>query len=531
MGDVISLLLLLLCLSGLILLLVRRPRSRRSPLPPGPTPLPLLGNVLQLRTGGMVNSLRQLRKKYGPVFTVHLGPRRVVVLWGYDAVKEALEDLADNFSGRGTLAALGEALQGFGLLFSDGERWWPLRQFSLTTLQDLDSGKQSIEEQVQAEARCLVAEFRQTEGSPFDPTFFLSRSACNVICSIVFGRRFADTDESFLNMLAKLNQVFVRLSSTWGQLYEMFSWVMRFLPGAHKHIIQDLEDINSFILERIKAKQASLDHANPQDFIDCFLVQMEKDILNPATEFHLRNLAVTVCNLFFIGTETVSSTLRYGLLILLKFPEVADKVSQEIDRVIGRSRLPAVADRSRMPYTNAVLHEIQRYSDVVPLNLPHTLTRDTRFRGYTIPQGTEVFPVLSSVLQDPSHFRHPESFDPERFLDQQGGFQTNSAFMPFSAGKRACVGQQLASMELFIFLTALVQNFTLESLVPAHDIRLTPQDCGFASIPPCFQLRAVLRRGGTDASKEPPRDQSLGVGEAGGSPANHGPSRGPTPGM
>ncbi|XP_074874024.1 cytochrome P450 2G1-like [Carettochelys insculpta] len=123
--------------------------------------------------------LPQLRKKYGPVFTVHLGPRRVVVLWGYDAVKEALEDLADNFGGRGTLAALGEALQGFGLLFSDGERWWPLRQFSLTTLQDLDSGKQSIEEQVQAEARCLVAEFRQTEVSPFGPTFFLSHSACN----------------------------------------------------------------------------------------------------------------------------------------------------------------------------------------------------------------------------------------------------------------------------------------------------------------------------------------------------------------
>uniref|UniRef100_A0A8C0JIF5 Uncharacterized protein n=1 Tax=Chelonoidis abingdonii TaxID=106734 RepID=A0A8C0JIF5_CHEAB len=82
---------------------------RRSHLPPGPTPLPFLGNVLQLKVEGMLNS-----DKYGPVFTVHLGPRRVVVLWGYEAVKEALEDRADEFSGRGKLAAFEEVVQGFG---------------------------------------------------------------------------------------------------------------------------------------------------------------------------------------------------------------------------------------------------------------------------------------------------------------------------------------------------------------------------------------------------------------------------------
>ncbi|XP_034647997.1 cytochrome P450 2G1-like [Trachemys scripta elegans] len=519
-GGYITTLLLLLCISGLIYLLVRRPRSRGSHLPPGPTPLPFLGNALQLKAEGMVNSLRELRDKYGPVFTVHLGPRRVVVLWGYEAVKEALEDRANEFSGRGRLAAFEEVVQGFGLLFANGERWRQLRRFSLAALQDFGPGQRSVEERIQEEAQRLVEEFRKTKGSPFDPTFFLSRSASSVICSIVFGQRFNYADESFLDLLAKTNQVFVRLSSTWGQLYEMFSWVMRFLPGAHKQIFRDLEDINSFILERIKAKQASLDRENPRDFIDCFLLQMEKEILNPATEFHLRNLVLTAFNLFFVGTELVSSTLRYGLLVLLKHPEVEEKMTQEIDRVIGRSRMPAVEDRSRMPYTDAVIHEIQRFSDVIPMNLPHALTRDTHFRGYAIPKGTEVFPVLSSVLRDPSRFRDPERFDPGRFLDEQGRLKANEAFMPFSTGKRSCVGQEWARMELFIFLTAILQNFTLKSPVPPRDIDLTPRGSGFAHVPPCYQLCAVPRGGGSHAEEEPPKDRPQGTAGA---------SKGPNP--
>ncbi|XP_067413346.1 cytochrome P450 2G1-like [Emydura macquarii macquarii] len=527
-GDATALL-LVVCISGLIFILMWRPASRRSHLPPGPAPLPFLGNLLQLKSEEMLNSLKELREKYGPVFTIHLGPRRVVVLWGYEAVKEALEDRANEFSGRGKLAAFEEVVQGFGLIFSNGERWQQLRQFSLATLQNFDLGKQSMEKRVQEEARCLVEEFRKTKGSPFDPTFFLSRSVSNVICSIVFGRRFDYADERFLNLLAKINQVLVRLSSTWSWLYEMFSWVMRFFPGAHKQVFQDMEDITNFILERIKANQASLDRDSPRDFIDCFLIQMEKEILNPSTEFHVRNLVMTVFNLFFAGTETVSSTLRYGLLILLKYPEVEEKMTQEIGRVIGWSRMPAMEDRNQMPYTNAVLHEIQRFSDVIPLNLPHALTQDTRFRGYTIPKGTDVFPVLSSVMKDPSRFSDPESFDPGHFLDEQGHFQANNAFMPFSTGKRICVGERLASMELFIFLTAILQSFALKSPVPLQDIDLKPRVSGFANIPPCYQLCAVPYHGTSEVNEEQPKDCPQGMVGTAGAPPNDRPSKGPNP--
>uniref|UniRef100_A0A5F7ZSZ0 Cytochrome P450 n=1 Tax=Macaca mulatta TaxID=9544 RepID=A0A5F7ZSZ0_MACMU len=428
---------LLACLTVMVLMSVWQQRNSKGKLPPGPTPLPFIGNYLQLNTEQMCNSLMKISERYGPVFTIHLGPRRVVVLCGYDAVKEALVDQAEEFSGRGEQATFNWVFKGYGVVFSNGERAKQLRRFSIATLRDFGVGKRGIEERIQEEAGFLIEALRDTHGANIDPTFFLSRTVSNVISSIVFGDRFDYEDKEFLSLLGMMLGSFQFTSTSTGQLYEMFSSVMKHLPGPQQQAFKELQGLEDFIAKKVEHNQHTLDPNSPRDFIDSFLIRMQEEEKNPNTEFYLKNLMMTTLNLFIAGTETVSTTLRYGFLLLMKYPEVEAKVHEEIDRVISKNRQPKFEDRVKMPYMEAVIHEIQRFGNVIPMSLARRVNKDTKFRDFFLPKSTEVFPMLGSVLKDPKFFSNPQDFNPQHFLDEKGQFKKSDAFVPFSIGSHS----------------------------------------------------------------------------------------------
>ncbi|TRZ20192.1 hypothetical protein HGM15179_006934 [Zosterops borbonicus] len=462
-------------------------------MPPGPAPLPILGNLLQVKPSNLAKTLEKLGEEYGPVFTVHLGSDPVVVLYGHDVVKEALVDRADEFASRGHMPVGDRANNGLGIIFSNYEPWLEVRRFSLTTLRNFGMGKRSIEERIQEESDYLLEEIHKTKGASFEPTYMLSCAVANVICSIVFGKRYDYKDKKFLALMNNMNNIFEMMNSHWGQLYQMFSNILYYLPGPHHNIFAEFDALKAFVAEEVKLHQASLDPNSPQDFIDCFLnkIQEEKDRSN--SSFFMKNLITSAFDLFIAGTETTSTTIRYGLLLLIKYPKIQEKVQEEIDQVIGRSRKPCVADRTQLPYTDAVIHEIQRFISLVPLALPHTVTKDTNFRDYVIPKGTTVYPVLSSVLHDSKEFPNPHEFNPEHFLNKNGTFKKSDFFIPFSAGKRICPGEGLARMEIFLFITTILQNFTLKSVVNPQELNVTPTLSGTSNVPPAYQLCAVPR--------------------------------------
>lgn len=479
---------LIICLSCLSLLFLWNQRYAKGRLPPGPTPLPIVGNILQIDIKNIPKSLSKLAEEYGPVFTVYFGMNPTVVLYGYEAVKEALIDRSEEFSGRGSFPVIDKIFQGSGIVFSNGEGWKQTRRFSLMVLRNMGMGKKSIEDRIQEEALCLVEALRKTNASPCDPSFLLACVPCNVICSIIFQNRFDYSDEKLSTLLKYFHENFNIVSALSIQLYNAFPFVMHYLPGSHNDLFKNVAEQQNFIMEKVKEHQDSLDFNNPRDFIDYFLIKMEKEKHNKQSEFTMHNLITTVWDVFSAGTETTSITLKYALLLLLKHPEVTAKIQEEIERVVGRHRSPCMQDRSRMPYTDAVVHEVQRYIDLVPNSLPHSVTQDTMFREYLLPKGTAVYVSLTSLLHDDKEFPNPGQFDPGHFLDEKGNFKKSDYFMPFSAGKRVCAGEGLARMELFLLLTHILQHFTLKSLVDPKDIDTTPVAIGLGSVPPEYKL-------------------------------------------
>ncbi|XP_074847488.1 cytochrome P450 2K6-like isoform X2 [Carettochelys insculpta] len=422
-----------------------------------------------------------------------MGPKKMVVLSGYKMMKEALVKQADVFAERPRIPIFEKTAKGHGVIFAHGENWKAMRRFTLMTLRDFGMGRRTIEDKILEECAYLIKDFEAQKGSPFDTAGTVNTAVSNVIVSIIFGHRFDYEDPKFLRLIRLITEN-VRLSGSPSVvLYNLFP-ALEFLPGNHKTVFKNTEELYSFIQQIFIEHLKQLDLNDKRSFIDAFLIKQQEEKSNPNSHFKNENLRSLVSNLFTAGTETTSTTLRWGLLLMIKYPAIQRKVHEEIERVIGSAPF-RYEHRKQMPYTDAVIHEIQRFANILPMNLPHETTEDVRLNGYVIPKGTYVIPLLASVLYDKTQWEKPGEFNPQHFLSADGKFVKNEAFMPFSAGRRICAGETLAKMELFLFFTSLLQRFTFHPPpgVTSSDLDLTPA-VGLTTPPMPHTICAVPRR-------------------------------------
>uniref|UniRef100_A0A673CEZ4 Uncharacterized protein n=1 Tax=Sphaeramia orbicularis TaxID=375764 RepID=A0A673CEZ4_9TELE len=390
--------------------------------PPGPRPLPLLGNLLLLS------------KKYGPVFTVWLGPKKVVVLAGYKTVKEALVNHADTFGERDPDILLIESSHGNGVTWSNGDSWKEMRRFALSNLRDYGMGKRACEDKIIEECHYLTDVLKNFGGEAFDTTQPINYAVSNIICSLVYGSRFEYDDPEFTYMVDRTDKLIRLLGTPSVQVYNIFPWMCKWMANRREvlRIFDTLKQQKKVFFKGLK------ETFNPQmcrGLVDAFLVRQQQQKGSGITDshFHSENLLMTVIHLFTAGTGTTATTLRWGLMFMAKYPKIQDQVQEEISRVIG-TRQVQVEDRKNLPFTDAVIHETQRLANIVPMALPHKTSEDITFQGYVIEKGTTVYPLLTSVLYDETEWEKPHSFHPAHFLDEDGKFVKRDAFMPFSAG-------------------------------------------------------------------------------------------------
>ncbi|XP_011499351.1 PREDICTED: cytochrome P450 18a1 isoform X1 [Ceratosolen solmsi marchali] len=438
-------------------------------LPPGPWGLPLFGYLPFMKGVDLHLRFGELAKKYGSMFSARLGTQLVIVLSDYRIIRETFR--REEFTGRPHTEFI-NILGGYGIINSEGALWKDQRRFIHDKLRNFGmtyrgTGKKVMETTIMKEVDLFIRSLEIKEGAPTNVSFSLGMSITNVICSIIMSVRFKYGDsrfKRFMNLIDEGFQLFGRLSFV--NYIPMFRY-LPWLQSVKTKLTANREEMADFFQETVDQHKATFDKSNIRDLVDAYLLEIEKakaegreDKLFQGKN-HDRQLQQILGDLFSAGMETVKTTLEWAVILMLHYPEAAKAVQEELDQVVGRSRMPSLEDLQFLPVTEATILEVLRRTSIVPLGTTHATTREVNLNGFRIPSGSQVIPLLHAVHMDQDLWEEPAKFQPNRFLTAEGKVYKPEYFMPFGVGRRMCLGDVLARMELFLFFATLLHTFDL----------------------------------------------------------------------
>uniref|UniRef100_A0A0K0F0P7 Cytochrome P450 18a1 (inferred by orthology to a D. melanogaster protein) n=1 Tax=Strongyloides venezuelensis TaxID=75913 RepID=A0A0K0F0P7_STRVS len=309
--------------------------------------------------------------------------------------------------------------------------------------------------------RIFAESLKNTDNVNIDKILKLSLG--NVINSILFGIVYFNTENNEFFEFAEAFEEFVKGTRGW-------EFRILFLFP----IIDNIPIINTYLYKRITRKQRKMREISkiqvekckktykPDDerpnFIHAFMKETQPNGFkyNYLDSYHLDAM---VLDFWLAGFETTYITLRWFIAIVLKYPEIQEKLQGEIDKVIGKDRLIQLSDKANMPYMNAFINEGQRFANIIAFAPKHKCTKDIVINGYLIPKDTLIEPLYWGGNRDEKYFKDPFTFNINRFLDSEGNFKIEHDHMSFGRGKRVCAGKNLADAEIFLIFTSLLQKY------------------------------------------------------------------------
>jgi len=471
--------------------------------------LPFIGHVYLLLSekfkNDQVNSMWNLWKKHqrnGLMYLKSFGVN-MVFIGDFDTLKEVynhpevqmrMSGTTFEWSSREERKVKSKEIP--GVILSEGKTWVEQRRFALRTLRDFGFGKQGMEEMIQEEVDMFKALIDKNKEEPFDFINQLNLPILNALWRITVGERFEYDDPKLQSIVHRLTETFQRLGRPENILIFAFPWLAKLYPGFMERdkTLEVNHDIMDMMAESVEQHQATLDVNAPRDFTDTMLIEI-KNTTDKTSSFHsnfgIENLKNVLFDLFLAGSETTSTTLTWSMLYMIKYPEIQAQVQAELDSVVGQNRHPCIKDRSSLPFTEAVLMEVQRCANIVPNGVNHLCTRDFTINGITIPAHTLISPLLTNLLKG-DYWGDGTTFRPQRFLDEDGNVVRDDHLIPFSIGKRQCLGETLAKVELFLFFTNLVHQY---KLYPETEGQIVTEDYqpGVTILPKPFKVKLVNR--------------------------------------
>lgn len=459
--------------------------------PPGPICLPIVGCLAFVPSKYLHLRMEKWLKQYGPVVGLMIGSQPAVAICGPTEVLEILR--REEFQGRPENANFRQENfnRKLGLFFSDGPFWIEQRRFTLHHLRDLGFGRNIMVASIFEEIEDVIKELRQRE--EFQVSGFFGPSTVNVIWALVSGARYSRDDDRLRALLHILTRLF-RTGSQIGGIVNAVPALQKIAPqiSGYRENLEHITNLKAFLKKVVREHDETFKENDLRDFIDVYLKEMKYQSGNENSTFSEDGLIITCFDLFAAGAESVSNTISFSLLYTVLYPEVQRKVQSMLDDVVGRERRPRLDDRPRLQYVEAVLNEVMRINTVAPIAPAHRVTHDSTLNGYNIPKDTTVIASLWCLMHDKEHWGDPEAFRPERFLDEYGNFAKDEWMLPFGTGKRTCLGEVMVRSCLFIFYTALLQEFSFS--LPAGDPRPSTSCLpGITTAPQQFRVKISRR--------------------------------------
>ncbi|PVH96737.1 cytochrome P450 [Periconia macrospinosa] len=482
-------------------------------MPPGPQPLPFLGNKLQLPTSSPWLQFQKWSKVYGPIMTIWIGRKPTIVISDPVIAADLMEKRSTKYSSRPRMVAMGEILwDNASVLVQPYGKEWSVRRKLLH--QALTPRALRLYKPVQeAEASRLCAELLRT---PARWEKLLERFTSSVVFCVAYGHRIDSLDAEVIRQRFKFMQYSASLNVPGKYMVESFP-VLKYIPDVLAPWKAEIKAhgreeaaANMKLVELVKSDIANAKVRGddiPDSLCKLLLELREKEGV-PLSD---RDFSYIPASLFGAGSDTTASTLCSAFLALVTHPETLRAAHAELDAVIGPSRTPTFADEPSLPYLRALVKEVLRWRPVAVLGgTPHASTEDDIYEGHYIPAGTTILGNSWAINLNETYYPNPHHFNPARFLspndaavaktealDKKIGFEmgkphpSKSGHSSFGWGRRICPGADLAANSLFVALGKILWAFDITPLkggvrydtfayTEGFNIRPRPFECGIS---------------------------------------------------
>ncbi|OJJ06278.1 hypothetical protein ASPVEDRAFT_55955 [Aspergillus versicolor CBS 583.65] len=486
-----------------IYILYNRPLkgARGSRIPKGPRGLPILGCFLSL-TKFPELTLDKWAHKYGGLYSIWIGSQLFVIISDPKVAKDLMVTNGTVFSSRRETYIKGQTVFGFRGVVSNpyNDRWRKHRRLANNWL--IPRAVSTYAPMMERKSRALIKDMLD-EGQqglvPVSPQPHASCCAFSVMAEITFGARFEGIDHPIVKRGAELNKEFVNCTGPVSNLVD-FIPVLQAFPSAMQRRAKRLhcglvETYGGLLTEIDQKLQQGVDvpRCLARSLVEC----REKEDLDDL------DAAMLVSAFMIGGVETTAAIMQWFFAIIPAYPEIQKKAQAELDRVVGRGRLPTNDDEKNLPYCRAIIKEVGRFRSPLWLSTPHSTSENFVYGDHFIPKDTVVVLNTWTMQRDPMRHPNPYEFDPERYINDPLS-SSESAKTPdpmqrdhwvFGIGRRVCPGIMVAERGLFLVISRVLWAFDMRE-IPGEPIDLKEYEGLSGRSPKPFRIQLVPRHEG-----------------------------------